>query len=105
MTSYHVRWLVTDKVILVELSGVINLTVALAVTGELVTMFDATASASVHMIVNVQQAVSMPRLSEIRRLQSTLRHPKLDWIVLVGEDVNVLVKLTTSVALQIARIK
>lgn len=105
MPSYNVQWLVENQVISIDLKGSIDMDVAISLSDKLTALIDTSTKATVHVIVNDHQAVTVPKVSEINRLQSSLKHPKVGWIVSVGENMNPIVKFVSSVAIQLAGVK
>lgn len=102
--TYTISWLATNQVILIALKDNVDVDAVSALTDELHTMLDASNRTSIYIIVDDRQTTGLPTLGEVNRLRSSLRHPKISWIISVGNNINPVVKFISAVAVRVANL-
>lgn len=104
--AYRLSWLIPERVILVQLSGVIDEASVLECDGHLVRMLEEADSgtAQVHQIMMFGRDIERTPNTGVYTRLSAPQHPRNGWLIAVGTTKPVM-KLIGSLAAQLIRMR
>lgn len=82
---YRVEWLIPDRVIIGQYAGMISREETVAANQEILNLLEESPSPYIHLILEDTLMESFePGVTEVCKLASYIRHPKLRWSVAAG---------------------